>query len=283
MGSLRYSQLIEWFVTSELVAIREGKGWSRSRLGAAIGKHANTIRYWEIGERLPDKGNVALICRVLGVEPARAAFLEHVIEQLHQGPEVISDLDKRNLFIVEAAERTYDQIIKVEVSMFPGLLQTEACHMKLLLDPIDDPASKIKHWKRKERRYLTFKERLGHPEYLFVVPSIAFEDLYRLTEDEKDEQIQRLLEVDRMPNCEVRVLERPHILPHGFNIFRSNGRPGTGPTFAYVETIDQSRHIVEPENLALYDRFLSVVADDASRIGRFLDGRVHQLAEEHSE
>jgi transcriptional regulator with XRE-family HTH domain len=270
MGSLRYSDLIEAFVTAELISIRDERGWSRSRLGNAIGKHANTIRGWEIGDRLPDKANVALICRTLQVEPARAAFLEHVIEQLNEGPDLISDLDKRNLFIVESAERRYGEIIKWDPLQLPGLCQTEHYHMKELADPLEGRATKVKHWLRKERRQIDFFGRTDLPHTRFLLPVDEVTNLKRLNNSEKQAQIERLIEIDALPNCEVYVVDRPYLAIHAFDIFRPGNRPGAGPGFVFVETLDQSRHIVEPEKIALYDRFSSVMLDDASRIGRFL-------------
>ncbi len=272
MGSLRYSDLIEAFVTAELISIREERGWSRTRLGGAIGKHANTIRGWEIGDRLPDKANVALICRILQVEPARGAFLEHVIEQLNEGPDLISDLDKRNLFIVESAERRYGEIIKWDPLQLPGLCQTESYHMKELADPFEGPATKIKHWLRKERRQIDFFRRSDLPRTRFLLPVDEVMGSKCLTGSERQAQLNRLLEIDSLSNCDVYVVERPYLAIHAFDIFRPDERPGAGPDFVFVETIDQSRHIVEPEKIALYDRFSSVMLDGASRIGRFLDG-----------
>lgn len=272
MGSLRYSELIEWFVTAELFTIREEKGWSRTRLGNAINKHANTIRGWEKGDRLPDKANVALICRMLQVDAARAAFLEHVTEELNRGPELISDLGKRNLFIVESAERRYGEIIKWDPLQLSGLLQKEAYHMKELADPLEGPAYKVKHWLRKERRQTDFFGRSDAPQTKFLQPVDEVVGLKRLSKPEREAQIERLREIDSLPNCEVYVVERPFSAIHAFDIFRPGDRPGAGPEFVFVETLDQSRHIVEPGKIALYDRFSSVMLDDASRIGRFLDG-----------
>ncbi|MEV3938022.1 Scr1 family TA system antitoxin-like transcriptional regulator [Glycomyces sp. NPDC049804] len=259
-------------MTAELISIREERSWSRTRLGAAIGKHANTIRGWEIGDRLPDKANVALICRTLQVAPARGAFLEHVIEQLNEGPDLISDLGKRNLFIVESAERHYGEIIKWDPLQLSGLSQTEDYHMKELADPLEGPAFKIKHWLRKQRRQVDFFGRSDAPQTKFLQPVDEVMGLKRLTKTERKAQIDRLLEIDNLPNCEVFVVQRPYIATHAFEIFRPGRRPGAGPDFVFVETLDQSRHIVEPEKIALYDRFSSVMLDDASRIGRFLDG-----------
>lgn len=272
MGSFRYSELIEWFVTAELMAIREERGWSRSRLGVAIGKHANTIRGWEIGDRLPDKANVALICRTLQVEGARAAFLEHVTEELNRGPELISDLGKRNLFIVESAERRYGEFITWDPVYMHGLAQIESYHMNRLDEPLEGAAYKIKHWRRKERRQTDFFGRADEPRMSLLVPEDAMTDLSRLSESDRQAQIDRLLEIDARPHSQVHVVARPYRSTHAFSIFRPGDRPGAGPAFVYVEALDQARHIVEAEKVALYDRFASVMLDDAIRIGRFLNG-----------
>jgi transcriptional regulator with XRE-family HTH domain len=283
MGSLRYSQLIEWFVTSQMMSLRKARGWERSDLGRAIGKHANTIRSWEIGERLPDKGNISLICRELGADPALGVFMEHVVEQLNEGPGVVSDLDKRNLFIVEAAERIYGEIIKWDPLFLSGLVQTEAYHMKEVEEALEGAAFKIKHWLRKQRRQNDFYGRWDAPLTKFLLPAGEVMNLNLLNGSERRAQLDRLLEIDALAHCEVYVVERPYAANHAFEIFRPGGLPGAGPDFVYVETLDQSRHIVEPEKVGLYDRFSSVMLDGASRIGRFLDGRVHQLAEERSQ
>lgn len=272
MGSLRYSDLIEAFVTAELISIREERGWSRTRLGGAIGKHANTIRGWEIGDRLPDTANVALICRKLGVDAARGAFLEHVIEQLHQGPGVVSDLDQRGLYIVESAERKYGELRKWDPLLLNGLVQTESYHMNLLAEPLDGPASKIKNWKRKRRRQEDFFRREDGATLKILTPAIAIAALNDLVAGEKEAQLERLVELSSLESCEIRVVNRPHEVLHAFDMFRGGRAKGVGPDFVYVEAIDQARHIVEPDKLALYDLAWSVLWGDAVPIGRFLDG-----------
>ncbi|WP_157930604.1 Scr1 family TA system antitoxin-like transcriptional regulator [Glycomyces xiaoerkulensis] len=270
---MKYPELSEWHVRAELIAIRDEANVSQKWIGEAIKKHQNTVGGWERGDRLPDPGNVALICLKLGVDKERAAFLLHVIEQLHEGPGVISDLEKRNLFIVEGSERRYGRILTWDPLLLHGLLQKEPYHMKLLAEPLEGgPAQKIKSWKRKERRIEHFFSRTDHPEARFLIPAQAIAELSRLTEPEKEHQVQRLLEVDAMPKCEVRVVDAPHEALHAFNIFHPDGRSDAGPPFVYVEAIDQSRHIVEDKKLALYDRIAGALWENAIPIGRFLHG-----------
>jgi transcriptional regulator with XRE-family HTH domain len=280
----RYRKLIEAYLVAEINALMNEKGWIAPQLARALGKHVNTIRSWLNGQRLPDVANIRFICDETGADPARKAYMEHVREQLNHGSEVVSDLDKRNLFIVEAAERTYDKVVKWNPVLFPGLVQSEAFHMKLLPDPMEDPAQKVKHWKRKERRGKEFFGRLARGDSLeaeFYLPASAFDYLDRLTPEEKTDQVERLLAIDSLQGCEVQVVLSPFLAPFAFESFRGEGRPGAGPDFVYVETLDQSRHVVDPTKLGLYDQRRSLLRADSQRIGRFLDGRVHQLAEEH--
>ncbi|MFC3491604.1 Scr1 family TA system antitoxin-like transcriptional regulator [Glycomyces rhizosphaerae] len=282
-SSTRYEKLIKAYLTAEINALMKEKGWIAPHLAKAVGKHVNTIRPWMSGARLPDAGNILLICERLGADPARAAYMQHVREQLTMGPEVVSDLDKRNLFIVEASERNYGKLVKWNPVLFPSFAQTEAFHMELLPDP-EDPARKIEHWKRKERRSDTFFGRIGSddsPEAELYLPATAFTFLERLASRERHRQVEWLLAIDAMPGCEVQVVQSPYLVPFAFECFKGEGRPGAGPDFVYVETLDQSRHLVDPEKLALYDHRRSLLRADAQRIGRYLDGRVHQLAEEH--
>ncbi|MCC3765069.1 helix-turn-helix transcriptional regulator [Glycomyces sp. TRM65418] len=271
----RYRKLIKAYLVAEINALMHEKGWNAPQLARVLGKHVNTVRSWLNGERLPDVANIRFICDETEADPARKAYMEHVREQLNQGSEVVSDLDKRNLFIVEAAERTYGSVFKWNPVLFPGLVQTEAFHMKLLPDPLDDPAQKVKHWKRKERRGNDFFGRLqdGDPlEGEFYLPASAFGYLDRLTSKEKTDQIERLVTIDSLPGCKVQVVRSPFLAPFAFESFKAEGRPDAGPDFVYVEALDQSRHVVDPEKLGLYDQRCSLLRADAQRIGRFLDG-----------
>lgn len=280
----RYRKLIKAYLVAEINALMHEKGWNAPQLARVLGKHVNTVRSWLNGERLPDVANIRFICDETEADPARKAYMEHVREQLNQGSEVVSDLGKRNLFIVEAAERTYGKVVKWDPVLFPSLAQSEAFHMKLLLDPIEDPARKVRNWMRKQRRRDVLFGRFGVGDSLaaeIYVPATAFGYLDRLTVREKGEQIEWLLEMDALEGCEVQVVQTPYIVPFAFDFFAGEGRPEAGPDFVYVETLDQSRHVVDPVKLDLYDQSRSLLRADAQRIGRFLDVRVHQLAEEH--
>ncbi|WP_100447743.1 Scr1 family TA system antitoxin-like transcriptional regulator [Glycomyces xiaoerkulensis] len=263
------SSAAEWFLPVELMAIRIESGRSQRWIANAIGKHTNTVGYWERRERLPDAANVVAICRKLGVDAERTFFLEHVAEQLNTSG-IVSDLHQRNIFIVERAEQYYGVLIKVLTRYIPGLLQIEDYHMGLLPDPMGDPTPKIAHWKRKERRIAAWEARTN-ARSTFIIDASAIADLDRLPSRSRDKQIQRLKEIDARPNCEVQVMQGPPLTPHGFELFLPGGAPNAGPSFVYVESLDQSRHIEDAESLALYHRVVDDLTPRVTPIGVFLE------------
>ncbi|PRY55004.1 Scr1 family TA system antitoxin-like transcriptional regulator [Glycomyces artemisiae] len=285
-GTVLNQRLARSYLFAEVNTIAEAAGWTPNQFAKVMGKSGNTIRAWLDRTRLPDLGNLSLICDRGGVDDDRKQFILHVGQQLLSGSELISNLDQRNIFLVESAERTYGTIAKWNPVLLPGLAQTETVHMKLMLGPMEAPAEKIVTWKRKERRAAAFFARMTQPDpptaELFV-PASALRDLDLLTSTEKAEQVERLLWIDSLPTCEVLVVSPPHLAAYSFEMFIGRGLPSAGPNFVHVETLDQSRHVVDPEILALYDQTRSLLRADAQGIGRFLDGGVHQLAEEQPE
>ncbi|THV29040.1 Scr1 family TA system antitoxin-like transcriptional regulator [Glycomyces paridis] len=281
-----HRRLIESYLTAEVNMLAQSKGWTLTQFAKVVTKSTNTIRAWLEGRRIPDKGNLMLICDKAGAEPERKAFIAHVSEKLFLSSELISGAEVRNLYIVESAERNYRVLVKWDPLLMSGLLQTEAVHMNLLAGPMEDPASKVKWWKRKEARQSTYFGRCkgrNHPVAEFYVPARAIADLDQLTLEEKAEQLERLRWVDSLPGCEVLVVEPLHFAPYAFEMFTNGGRASSAPDFVYVENLDQSRHIVESDKIALYDEVRRSLRSKAQGIGRFLDGGVHQLAEEHPE
>lgn len=285
-GTVPYRKFSESYLTAEVNTISQDAGWNRSQFATVTGKSGNTIKAWLEGNRIPDKANLAFICDRAGVEEVRRDFILHVRDNLHSSSELVSDLNRRNLYIVESGERTYPVIIKWEPLLLTGLLQTEAYHMRLLAGPLGNPAEKIRTWKRKERRGRAFFKRFKdetRPEAELYVSARAIGDLDLLTTAERDQQIERLLWADSLPGCKVCVPQPPHLGNFAFDAFKSDGRPGVGPNFVYVEQLDQTRHVVDEDKLALYDQAHALLRSNALEIGRFLDGGLHQLEEEQPE
>ncbi|MBO3735016.1 Scr1 family TA system antitoxin-like transcriptional regulator [Glycomyces niveus] len=285
-GTVVYQKFARAYLTAEVNTISQDAGWTPNKFARVMSKSSTTVRAWLDGSRIPDKGNLSLLCDLAEVEPDRKRFILHVSEQLLTNSELISDLDERNLYIVESGERTYPVHVKWDPLLLSALLQIEPYHMKVLAGPMEDPANQVRNWRRKERRskrfFARFKDQ-SHPRAEFYVPGSAFADLALLTPKEKTAQIERLRWVDSLPGCEVRVVEPPHFATYAFDTFESDEQTPAGPAFVYVEQLDQSRHVVDEEKIGLYDQARRFLRSNSQGIGRFLDGGVHQLAEEHSQ
>jgi hypothetical protein len=285
-GTVLYQKFARAYLTAEVNTISQDAGWAPNKFARVMSKSSTTIRAWLDGSRIPDKGNLSLLCDQAEVEADRKRFILHVSEQLLTNSELISDPDERSLFIVESGERTYPAHVKWNPLLISALLQVEPYHMKLLAGPLDNPADKVKWWKRKERRARRFFARFNGdnpPRAEFYIPSGAIADLDMLDAEERSEQIERLKWVDSLPGCEVGVVRPPHFATYAFEAFESDERSFTGPRFVYVDNLDQSRHVVDEKKLALYDQARRFLRSNSQGIGRFLDGGVHRLAEEHPE
>jgi hypothetical protein len=284
-GTVLYQKFARAYLTAEVNTISQDAGWTPNKFARVMSKSSTTIRAWLDGSRIPDKGNLSLLCDQAEVEPDRKRFILHVSDQLLKNSELVSDLDKRNLYIVESGERTYPIHVKWDPLLLPAVLQTEPYHMKVLAGPMEDPANKIKWWKRKERRAKRFFARFNGEANLiaeFYIPAGAVAaDLDLLTAEERKAQIDRLLWVDALPGCQVSVVRPPHLAGFPFDAFDSDPQTYAGPNFVYVEHLDQSRHVVDEEKLGLYDQARRFLRSNSQGIGRFLDGGVHRLAEEH--
>ncbi|THV28721.1 Scr1 family TA system antitoxin-like transcriptional regulator [Glycomyces paridis] len=285
-GTILYERFVKAYLKAEVRIIAEEAGWTPAIFGDVMCKSTTTIKAWLGNERLPDLGNMSLICDRGRVDPDRKQFIMHVREQLLTGSEMVSNLEERAMYIVEASERNYGTLVKWDPVLLSALVQTEAFHMEALPEAREGTAHKIPNWKRKEKRQEAFFNRIGSkssPVTELYIPSNIFTVIDNLAAKDKSAQIARLVEVDAMPGCEVRVVRTPMVVPSSFESFKGDGFAGAGPDFVYVETYDQSRHVVEPANVALYDQARSRLRADSQEIGRWLDGGVHQLAEEHAE
>ncbi|MEU5153024.1 Scr1 family TA system antitoxin-like transcriptional regulator [Glycomyces sp. NPDC021274] len=285
-GTVLYQKFARAYLTAEVNTISQDAGWTPNKFARVMSKSSTTIRAWLDGSRIPDKGNLSLLCDQAEVEPDRKRFILHVSDQLLKNSELISDLEERNLYIVESGERTYPVHVKWNPLLLSAVLQTEPYHMKVLAGPMEDPANKVKNWKRKERRTRRFFGRFKDsipPSVEFYIPASAIADLDMLDPEEKSAQVERLKWADSLPRCEVRVVRPPHFANYAFEAFESDEQTYAGPSFVYVDNLDQSRHVVDENKLALYDQARRFLRSNSQGIGRFLDGGAHQLAEEHPE
>jgi transcriptional regulator with XRE-family HTH domain len=264
------SRLADWYVLAELNALVQQTGLTQQQVAEAVGVSARTITNYVTGETRPKAGLALSYALACGASEKRAYFLSHIIKQLDSG-KIISDLEERNIFIVERAEATYGEFWKWEPWYIPGPLQIERYHMDLLGDQTHRPTY---NWQRKLRRQITVEGRRPAPTMRYLIGTSAFQPLAEW--DWGSDQFRKLVEFDQMPNCEIRVLEGLHRgAEHAFDIFLPAGHAEAGPRFVYVEAFDQSRHIEDDVKFGLYHDQVKELWSHGNPIGRCLDDWVH--------
>lgn len=260
------SRVADWFVEAELNALTGETVLTFQQLAEEIGVSSRTITNYLAGATRPKAGMAAAFARACGATEKRADFLSHVIKQLDNG-RIVSDLGSRNIFIVERAEATAGEIFKWEPWLVHGPCQIKQYHMEKVPETGTNP---MENWQRKLRRHLTLANRRPAPVTKLLTSTSAIRQLRDWEWGET--QFKHLLEINQWPNFEIRILDGLHRgMDHAFEIYLPGALGDAPPPFVYVETIDQSRHIEDPEKIGLYDGRGKGMWSFGSRIGGRLD------------
>lgn len=264
------SRLANWYVLAELNALAEETDLTQQQIADEVGVSARTITNYVTGETRPKAGMAAAFAKACGASENRAGFLSHVIKQLDSG-RIVSDLEQRNIFIIERAEATYGEMWEWETTYIPGLLQDPMYHMDLPGHQTDLP---MQNWQRKLSRQIRTHRRRRPLTMRYLLSTHVLEPLSG--KEWGEAQFQRLIEADQMSTCEIRILEGLHRgVDHAFTTFHPASSPKAGPSFVYVEALDQSRHIEEPVKIGLYDELIKDLWFRGDAIGGTLDDWVH--------
>ncbi|PRY57926.1 helix-turn-helix domain-containing protein [Glycomyces artemisiae] len=264
------AKVADWYYKAELEALVAETDLTNVQIAAELGVSTRTITNWITGETRPKAGMAAMLAQICGASEKRIQFLTHVINQLDKGT-VVSDLEKRNIFIVERAEATYGEFWKFESCYIPGPLQDERYHMEGLPGHGDQPMT---HWQRKLRRKLTLRRRRPRPAMRYLIGAQAIRHLARW--EWGPDFFETLVEEANQQNCEIRILDGIYRgAEHSFEVYLPAGRQQAGPRFVYVETFDQSRHIEDDIKFGLYHNQVKELWSYGSPIGRSLNDWVH--------
>lgn len=223
-----------------IYAIREDARLTPSEVAAELGIYPETLRRWEQGKIAPNKMKLESLARAIRASP----------EQLSRMTSLSLAARQRGLFegnnvppagrVFYESEATASLIRSLGLEFLPGLLQTQGYH-RAAQDaqlPMDDERAAELRDLRTRRQTITFS-RSPLPRMQFLVGRAAL--LYLDDHpDIKDEQAARLLEVDAMTGCEVRVVSGFHAAMLGS--FTMLALPETRP-LVYVEAIDGGRYV----------------------------------------
>ncbi|WP_112135808.1 Scr1 family TA system antitoxin-like transcriptional regulator [Glycomyces dulcitolivorans] len=256
----------DWYYKAELAALLAETDLTQKEVADHLGVTVRTIFNWITGETRPKAGMAMSLARVCGASEKRSKFLGHVIKQLDVGM-IELDLETRNIFIIERAEATSGEVWKWEPLYLPGPLQTWEYHLELLPEPSPHPR---KNWERKLRRLQALGPRNPAPALRFLVSAIALWEMRHWSGAEA--QFNYLMEINRWPNCEIRILEGLHFgNDHAYELYLPAGMPDAAPPFVFIESIDQSRHLESKAQIELYHGRMVGMWESASMIEGRLD------------
>lgn len=227
-----------------LTSIRERSKKTPSEVAAELGVDPSTYRRWESGKYAPKPINVPAIAKAVHATPdemSRMSTLSLDAKQrgLFEGRNVPAHL--RALYELESSAR---RLWSLELEHIPGLLQTLEYHLMLqeYQLPGDPEYAATLRDLRPKRQKIMFG-RLDAPELLFLIGETALRYLEQRPEV-RDPQIARLLEVNRLPNVEIRVITGMHAgMLSSFTIFEPPTITRARP-FVHMETL-QGDHFVE--------------------------------------
>jgi len=242
-----------------------------------------TVAKWERGEKCPDVGQMWALAAHLGMDEELKSYMIQIAENEH---EENFRADRRfNALCLRMAELSDGEINKWAPVFVPGIAQTRSYHFNLLPHAQEYTVEQLNRgWSFKKERQDRLIQRTDNPVVRLAIGAQALRDLELLSEEQAREQIERLIELDQLPNWGVRVLAGPH--PEGasmFDVYKPAGAEFGSPPFVYAELPDDSWCIEEADRIARYDELWRALWAKSIPLREYLNDRRNGLAEEHSQ
>jgi len=223
-----------------ILSIREAAGLTPTEVADVLGIYPETLRRWERGLIAPAAIKLEALAKAIRATPEQLGRMNSLSLAARQRGMLEGNNVPPSGRVFYESEATASLIQSIGLEFFPGLLQTQA-YQRAAQDaqlPIpDDRAAELRQL-RERRQTITFS-RSPLPQMQFLVGPAALLYLDKYPQI-RGEQINRLLEVDAMPGCEVRVVQGFHAAMLGS--FTILSLPETRP-LVYVEAIDGGRYV----------------------------------------
>lgn len=246
-----------------ITRIRERSGLGRPDVAAELGVDTETVRRWELGKNAPKRHVIESLVNIIGITPPEMSRMTALSMDSKQRGMFEGNNVPPHLRVFYESEATAVRIRSIGLEYFPGLLQTRAYH-RAAQDaqlPIEDELAANLRELRTRRQEITFgRDPLPEMQFLIGRAALLYLDDYP---EVRDEQIARLLEIDALPEAEVRVVNGFHAAMLGsFTILTARPETGARP-FAYVEAIDGGRY-VEGHVVSEYEATFEAVRNSQS-------------------
>jgi len=223
-----------------ILSIRESNGLSPNEVAAELGIYPETLRRWERGLVAPGKIKLDALAKSIRATPEQLSRMNTLSLAARQRGMFEGNNVPPNSRALYESEATASLIRSIGLEFLPGLLQTQA-YQRAAQDaqlPTDDERAADLRELRTRRQEIIFGRRpLPQTHFLIGKAALLYLDDYPAV---RDGQIQRLLEVDALPGCEVRVVSGFHAAMSGS--FTILSLPDTKP-LVYVEALDGGRYL----------------------------------------
>lgn len=223
-----------------ILSIREEAGLSPSDVAAELGIYPETLRRWEKGQIAPNKLKLESLARAIRATPEQLSRMKSLSLAARQRGLFEGNNVAPNARAFYESEATADLIRSIGLEVFPGLLQTRAYQriaQEAQLPTDEGRAADLRELRTRRQKIIFGRQSLPQMHFIVGRAALLYLDDYP---DIREEQIARLLEVDAMPGCEVRVVSGLHAAVLGS--FTILSLPDTRP-LVYVEAIDGGRYV----------------------------------------
>ena len=234
-----------------------------------IGVVRTTLQRWERGHAVPKIGIIRSLGGLYKCSPAEIARLTTLATQstergIWEGAKVPPHL--RALY---ESESTAQAIRSVELDYVPGLLQTPEYLAAMQVERVGMTSGDAEAVRRvyRQRQEVVFGTR-PLPRMSFVMGLSALKYLDAVP-DVRESQINRLREMNKLANVDVRVMTRLHAAMDGaFTVVE----PPTGlaDPFVFLEAADGSRYVEDRDVVSTYERIHDRVRETSISLEDYL-------------
>jgi DNA-binding XRE family transcriptional regulator len=276
------SRLAKWYSGRTIWLGRQRIKYTQTEAGRFLGKQYEAYSNLEKGKIFPSVGDCYALADLFSLSDEIKEYLKAIARN---GAEQNFQTDRRfNALCLQMAERFYGEIFKWEPMFIPGIAQTRAYHFRLVGQSRDYTLEQLNRgWAFKKERFEALLARLDNPRVVLLISETALLNLRFLSAADRQEQLDRLCELDALPNWEIRIVSALHPERGGaFEIYRPAAAKFGGPPFLYTDVWDTSWCIEETDRIERYDDLWQILLGKSITLKEHLDDRRDGLAEKHS-
>lgn len=275
------SHLAKWFAGRVAWLGRSQGKYTQTDVANFLGKKYQAVANLEQGKVFPSVGDCYALADLFNLDDE---MKEYMIAIARNGAEQNFPADRRfNALCLQMAERFHGEIRKWETLFIPGIAQTRDYHFHLVGRSREYTAEQLNRgWAFKKERFEALLARGDRPRVVLFISENAIMNLRFVSEDSRREQLDRLLELNAVPNWEIRIVSALHPERGGsFEIYQPTKAQFGGPPFVYTDVWDTSWCIEDPDRIGRYDELWQILLGKSITLKEHLDDRRDGLAQEH--